>query len=95
MRSFEDPSDEAALSRGGSRALEIARAVCTPANLLLAGLMVFGWVALVGWTGAGPNGWQARICTGLDLLPRSCQALQLTDDGGRPDPLATLGRSAS
>ena len=67
----------------GRRARAAIRAACTPANLLLGAVVAFGWLALIGWTGAGPDGWQARICADLDLQPRACSAIHVSDDTGR------------
>jgi hypothetical protein len=57
--------------------------VLTPANLLLGGVLLAGWLVLVGWTGAGPEGWQARLCADLDLQPRACGTAQLADEAVR------------
>ncbi|MCJ2080367.1 hypothetical protein [Methylobacterium sp. J-090] len=64
------------------RVLATARAVCTPGNLVLAGTLAFGWLALIGWTGAGPESWQARVCADLDRQPRACAVVQ---GAGAPD----------
>ena len=62
------------------------RAVATPANHALAAILGFGWVALIGWTGAGPAGWQARSCAGLDLRPAACQGVPTAKDASRIVP---------
>ncbi|GJD32556.1 hypothetical protein PMNALOAF_3832 [Methylobacterium adhaesivum] len=56
------------------------RAICTPTNLAALGVLAFGWFALVGWTGAGPDSWQARICADLDLQPRACAVIRSAGD---------------
>ncbi|MER2268972.1 hypothetical protein [Methylobacterium oxalidis] len=63
---------------------EPLRAALSPMALLPVGLLLLGWLALVGWTGAGPAGWQARVCAGLDLPPRSCGTVQPADEAARP-----------
>ena len=62
------------------------RAVATPANLALAAILGLGWVALIGWTGAGPAGWQARSCAGLDLRPAACAGVSTAKDASRIVP---------
>jgi len=74
---FEAVSAEPRLARRVTGAL---RAICTPANLAALGVLAFGWLALVGWTGAGPDSWQARVCADLDLRPRACAAIQPAGD---------------
>jgi hypothetical protein len=74
--------------------LTMVLSVLTPANLLLGGVLLAGWLVLVGWTGAGPEGWQARLCADLDLQPRSCSAIRITDDAGRGQPVGA-GRPQS
>lgn len=61
----------------------LLRTVCTPANLLLCAVVAIGWFALIGWTGAGPDGWQARLCADLDLQPRACSAVRFIDEADR------------
>ncbi|GEP03919.1 hypothetical protein [Methylobacterium oxalidis] len=63
---------------------EPLRAAFSPMALLPAGLLLLGWLALVGWTGAGPAGWQSRVCAGLDLPPRSCGTVRPADEAARP-----------
>jgi len=70
-----------------SRVVAVLREALAPANLALAAVLVLGWFALVSWTGAGPAGWQARLCAGLDLQPRACGALQLTDEAAVLRPI--------
>ncbi|MFK5600391.1 hypothetical protein ACFZ8E_25875 [Methylobacterium sp. HMF5984] len=62
------------------------RAVATPANLALVGILGFAWVALIGWTGAGPDGWQARSCAGLAVRPAACQGIPPAKDASRIVP---------
>ncbi len=64
-----DPSQE------GFSFGRLLKAVCTPANLAVCAVVALGWFALIGWTGAGPDGWQARLCADLDLQPRACAAV--------------------
>jgi hypothetical protein len=75
------PSEEA--DGFGLRGLDLVRSALRPSNLLLGGVLLAGWLVLVGWTGAGPEGWQARLCADLDLQPRACGAIQLADEAGR------------
>jgi hypothetical protein len=74
--------------------LRLLRLVCTPANLLVCAVVAFGWFALIGWTGAGPDGWQARMCADLDLQPRACAAVQFTGEAGRTASVGTVGASS-
>lgn len=41
------------------------RSACRVSNLLPGLLILVGWLAFIGWTGAGSDGWQARICSDL------------------------------
>ena len=71
------PSQPGSMHPGlAPRVMAVARAVCTPGNLVAAGTLAFGWLALIGWTGAGPESWQARVCADLDLRPRACAVVQ-------------------
>lgn len=71
------PAPSEAVEPGyAQRAMAAVRTVCTPGNLVLAGTLAFGWLALIGWTGAGPESWQARVCADLDLQPRACALVQ-------------------
>lgn len=70
------------------------RGLCTPGNLLLAGVLVLGWLALIGWTGAGADGWQARLCADLDLQPRVCQAVRVTEGRGPAPTFASVGAAS-
>ncbi|AMB43550.1 hypothetical protein [Methylobacterium sp. AMS5] len=72
----------------------LVKAVCTPANLLVCAVVAFGWFALLGWTGAGPDGWQARLCADLDLQPRSCAAVQFLSEPGRTAATDTVGTTS-
>lgn len=74
---FDAASSEPRLARRAAVAL---RAICTPANLAALGVLAFGWFALIGWTGAGPDSWQARVCADLDLQPRACAVVQSAGD---------------
>lgn len=58
-------------------------AATTPSNLTLAGFMIFGWLALVAWTGTGPDGWQARSCVQLNFRGPSCDTVRLSKDQSR------------
>lgn len=62
-------------SRLPGLAFRALREACTPANLALCAVVALGWFALIGWTGAGEKGWQARLCADLDLQPRACAVL--------------------
>ncbi|TXN33327.1 hypothetical protein FV232_21480 [Methylobacterium sp. WL30] len=62
------------------------RAVATPANLALVGILGLAWVALIGWTGAGPDGWQVRSCAGLAVRPAACQGVPPAKDASRIVP---------
>ncbi|MEA1833370.1 hypothetical protein U8607_14895 [Methylobacterium durans] len=68
---------------GRSRILTQLRVLASPMNVLLGGLLVLGWLAFVGWTGAGPTGWQARVCGGLDLRPQACGPVRTRDEAVR------------
>ncbi|MFY9290902.1 MAG: hypothetical protein WAP03_09445 [Methylorubrum rhodinum] len=58
-----------------NRVLRFAQEIGTPANLALCLVVALAWLALIGWTGAGQTGWQARLCADLDLQPRACALL--------------------
>lgn len=85
---FDDVGGHRPAVEAASRLLATARAVCTPANVALVGALAFGWLALIGWTGAGPDGWQARVCARLDLQPASCGAVGVAKDQSRLVPYA-------
>ncbi|MDP4021752.1 hypothetical protein Q8W71_03865 [Methylobacterium sp. NEAU 140] len=70
----------AAQAPGALSAAAFLRAVCAPANLVLAAAIVAGWLALIAWTGAGPDSWQARTCAGLDGSVPACGALRAPKD---------------
>jgi len=74
---FDGTSPEPQLAR---RLTAAFRALCTPANLAALGVLAFGWLALVGWTGAGPDSWQARVCADLELQPRACAVIPSAGD---------------
>ncbi len=84
--------DDVEASRTGerSRLLTAARSAFRPANLLPALLILLGWLAFIGWTGAGADGWQARVCADLAVQARSCGMVQAEDTS----PASTL-RTAS
>ncbi|GJD54957.1 hypothetical protein [Methylobacterium dankookense] len=75
---------DSCLADSGSGLARLLGAVCTPANLLLGCALVLGWLALIAWTGAGPGGWQARLCADLDAQPRACAAVQASRTDDRP-----------
>lgn len=79
--------------RGPSSAMANFRAACAPSNILLAGTVAFVWLALVTWTGAGPDSWQARLCADLTQQPRSCGAIPLPKDQSRVAPTSAVVRS--
>ncbi|BAU89113.1 hypothetical protein MPPM_0508 [Methylorubrum populi] len=83
-----------AASQEGFSPLRLLRAACTPANLLVCAVVAFGWFALIGWTGAGPDGWQARLCADLDLQPRACAAVQLTGEAGHTASASVVGTAS-
>ena len=72
----------------GPGILALARAVCTPANLTFGAVLALAWLALIGWTGAGPDGWQARICADLHQGPQSCAVSIPAKDQSRIVPVA-------
>lgn len=76
-----------------ARVVALLREALAPANLALGAVLLLGWFALVSWTGAGPAGWQARLCAGLDLQPRACGAVQHTDEAAALRP-AEMGRAS-
>lgn len=82
MRGPVDSFDGTADPRLG----HLLRALCTPTNLILGSVLLFGWIALIAWTGSGTRGWQARLCADLDAQPRACAAVQAArSDGRRPE----------
>lgn len=79
----------AAPAPGTLRVAAAVRAACAPANLLLAAAVVAGWLALIAWTGAGPESWQARLCATLDGPVPACGAHHAAKDpagDARKDP---------
>ena len=44
------------------RVLASIRSACGPSTLVTGLLILVGWLAFLGWTGAGSDGWQARVC---------------------------------
>ncbi|KQQ27163.1 hypothetical protein ASF53_19900 [Methylobacterium sp. Leaf123] len=85
---------ERTTAQEGLSPARLFKAVCTPGNLLVCAVVAFGWFALLGWTGAGPDGWQARLCADLDLQPRSCAAVQLLGEPGRTAARDTVGTTS-
>lgn len=83
-----------AVVREGFSPVRLFKVICTPANLLVCAVVAFGWFALLGWTGAGPDGWQARLCADLDLQPRSCAAVQLLGEPGRTAATDSVGTAS-
>ena len=73
----------------------LARAVCTPANLTFGAVLALAWLALINWTGAGPDGWQARICADLHQGPQSCAVASLGKDQSRIAPVALTAQPGS
>jgi hypothetical protein len=72
----------------GPGVLALVRAVCTPANLTFGAVLALAWLALIGWTGAGPDGWQARLCADLHQGPQACAIASLGKDQSRVAPAA-------
>lgn len=70
--------DDVDAPRGGAalRILASIRSACRMSNLLPGLLILVGWLAFIGWTGAGSDGWQARVCADLGGQARSCGAIQ-------------------
>ncbi|GEP00337.1 hypothetical protein [Methylobacterium haplocladii] len=79
---------------GPVRILGTIRAIATPSNLMLAGAVAFGWLALVAWTGNGPDGWQARSCAEFDLGRASCSTIRFTKDQSRIAPFMDAADAA-
>lgn len=79
----------------GPGALALVRAVCTPANLTFGAVLALAWLALINWTGAGPDGWQARICADLHQGPQSCAVASLGKDQSRIAPVALTAQPGS
>ncbi len=81
---WQDPDDRALAYRSdAARIPGVVWAVATPSRLTLAGAVTVGWLALVAWTGTGPDGWQARSCAEFDLGRSSCAAVRFTKDQSR------------
>ena len=68
---------------GATRLLTTLRAFCTPANLTFAAVLVLAWMALISWTGAGPKGWQARLCADLSQTAQACAVTGSAKDQSR------------
>jgi hypothetical protein len=86
MRASSQPRISRRSDAGPSRIGAVLREALAPANLALGAVLLVGWFALVSWTGAGPAGWQARLCAGLDLQPRACGAVQVIDAAAASRP---------
>ncbi|GJE18887.1 hypothetical protein [Methylobacterium marchantiae] len=65
---------DAPRGRGVMPVLASIRSACRPSNLLPGLLILVGWLAFVGWTGSGSDGWQARVCADLGAHGQSLQA---------------------
>ncbi|MHB2207497.1 hypothetical protein [Methylobacterium sp. CM6257] len=76
----------------GPGVLALVRAVCTPANLTFGAVLALAWLALIGWTGAGPEGWQARLCADLHQGPQSCAVTGAMKDQSRIVPVASAAQ---
>ncbi|MGU3464131.1 hypothetical protein ACLBXO_04695 [Methylobacterium sp. C33D] len=76
----------------GPGALALVRTVCTPANLTFGAVLALAWLALINWTGAGPDGWQARICADLHQGPQSCAVAGPVKDQSRVAPVAAAAQ---
>lgn len=57
------------------RIVASARSACRMSNLLPGLLILVGWLAFIGWTGAGSDGWQARVCAHLGGHAYSCGSI--------------------
>ncbi|WP_019904211.1 hypothetical protein [Methylobacterium sp. 77] len=68
---------DAPRERSASRVLASIRSAFRPSSLLPGILILVGWLAFIGWTGAGSDGWQARICADPFMQARSCGTIQL------------------
>ncbi len=79
----------------GPGALALVRSVCTPANLTFGAVLALAWLALINWTGAGPDGWQARICADLRQGPQSGAVASLGKDQSRVAPVAAAAQPGS
>ena len=82
-------------SAPAAQALALVRSVCTPANLTFGAVLALAWLALINWTGAGPDGWQARICADLRQGPQSCAVASLGKDQSRVAPVAAAAQPGS
>ena len=69
---------------GGASVGTLVRSACRPMNLVIGGLVVIAWGALIAWTGAGSRGWQARLCADLAARPQVCAAVQAAGPDARP-----------
>ncbi|MCC0809451.1 hypothetical protein FPV16_25175 [Methylobacterium sp. W2] len=65
-----------------ARVLASIRSACGPSTLVPGLLILVGWLAFLGWTGAGSDGWQARVCAdhakqSWSWQARSCGTIHL------------------
>ena len=75
---------------GAAHIVATVRAICTPANLTFAAVLVLAWMALISWTGAGSKGWQARLCADLSQNAQACAAIGPAKDQSRVAAVAQL-----
>ncbi|MBD8903157.1 hypothetical protein [Methylobacterium bullatum] len=77
------------------RVLASIRSACGPSTLLPGLLILVGWLAFLGWTGAGSDGWQARVCADHAEQSWSWQARSCGMTQAEGSSLGADGRSAS
>ncbi|KST58665.1 hypothetical protein AO398_21170 [Methylobacterium sp. GXS13] len=75
---------------GGAHFRAALRTFCSPANLTFAAVLVLAWMALISWTGAGPKGWQARLCADVSQTAQACAAAASAKDQSRVAPVTQL-----